>query len=75
MGAASPPTRWGVGHPAGSQSELRPGWKGSPERFDGTIRRECIDRLLVFHRVQLGVGEKPLRIGDPEPTGARSGVA
>ena len=27
----------------------------SPERFDGTIRRECLDRLLVFHRVQLVV--------------------
>jgi hypothetical protein len=29
-----------------------PGEWVSPERFDGTIRRECPDRLLVFHRAQ-----------------------
>ena len=30
-----------------------PGEWVSPERFDGAIRRECPDRLLVFHRAQL----------------------
>jgi hypothetical protein len=60
------------GHPDHQNADPVPSCQRvSPERFDGTIRREGLDRLLVFHRVQLVVGEKPLRIGDPEPAQLR----
>ena len=54
---SSPPASTGCSPLKASGSSPRPSGPlvrtRSHERFIGTVRRECLDRLLVFHRAQL----------------------